>query len=1359
MRKYPYFPVITSILLLSMAFHGIIISLPDTETGLVVKTPSPGIPTTDREATRALDWAEWVDGNHPISIDGNAEDWATYTQHAMGTGSNTVNLTIANDNSYLYICANAISDVTDTEQKNDKFQAFFDGDNDNTAPTWINDQTANENTKDNWFVLNGDRDMTSDETDAYNDAGLINKRDNGQICLWYNQGTWIDEWGYQWRVGFNGNPQPHMIYEIKIPFSKWNWHAGDPIGAGFQVTKAAGGNPSLIGKYPAGFSLDNIGGWKDLFLATQNDRPSYSNPKSTPSNINNDGINETLLTVEATDPDGSISHVSIDLTEIGGGSEVSMMDDGSHGDVASGDGVYSYKTSVSTSKPAATYELPFTITDDHTPNVGTAYGAIRLTVTQANRAPEIKPGALSKVTILEDQSAAFIDLTEIFYDPDAQDVMTYFMKTNASWDSQYSSPLAEYRVLINDTIKIVPEQDRFGTDALLLKVRDVEGLWVDAPFSLTVIIQPTNDPPRITEVCGTDIIITPLSLRAPEDTWTAITFKADDIDGDPLDYKLNISDAIPDMRKGKDFYFYRDNGTLTIRPSNQHVGFYSLLLTVEDDNGGEDSLEISLEIENTNDQPSLEKISTMYVDQDEEMEIIPEATDDDIVYGDTLTYSTNFTEEVKVPLTENNFRFDRETGVFWFKPDRYMVQTYFTHIRVEDASMDFHQRDFKIMVININDPPEAPSFVHTGGEKNLTVRFTAGDCSDPDNDLLTYMWNFGDGSRNPNGEDLVEVEHSYAEEGTYTVMLSISDGQMTNSSTRVIQVTAPDDNVVPPGKKFRYWGRVTDARNNPVGKALISVEQIKGDAGDFVPSTSTDSKGNFELFLPPGSYTLRISKKDFDINSTNFEILDRDVEEYFTLSQQDTVEESTEGAAEISPLLLVLIVSILLISVAIILIIVIKKKKQRKEEAPIPHHIMVHQYPPVPPGGPPVRQGRLPPVPQHQAPPPGSRPMPPPVHSPYSPEALSKGNIAVSGVHSNAPRGKQPEPEKVELAKPRIVKPPRPPKFKGKKEKGSRPGEGRGKLTDGTGDMLSLPPKGMELKSPDMDVEPEKERMDIDAEYDGISEVGERVDTFGPGEPGSREKMDELFDIPEPIITSGKKASARDQLREMADGDKSRGGDKSAIKGIFDGLDDRIDKPGSKVDSSPETLAKIPVKQIAISKETGEQLRLCDICKGYFEPSHGTCPYCGGQQIEEEETDECPSCGSEVAMDMIFCNKCGSNLRKVRAKRFSNRDGSRGVKDGGPADKVECPKCGKMLQRNMKLCNACGAPLDPSESSTRNNKHTPEPNFPTQEPASPAVTVHENVECYQCGGLIPVTTLERPVVVICPGCGTQGQLQ
>jgi hypothetical protein len=34
----------------------------------------------------------------------------------------------------------------------------------------------------------------------------------------------------------------------------------------------------------------------------------------------------------------------------------------------------------------------------------------------------------------------------------------------------------------------------------------------------------------------------------------------------------------------------------------------------------------------------------------------------------------------------------------------------------------------------------------------------------------------------------------------------------------------------------------------------------------------------------------------------------------------------------------------------------------------------------------------------------------------------------------------------------------------------------------------------------------------------------------------------------------------------------------------------------------------------------------------------------------------------------------------------------------------------------------------------------------------------EVVECYKCGGLITITTSQRPVIIACPTCGTKGEV-
>ena len=61
-------------------------------------------------------------------------------------------------------------------------------------------------------------------------------------------------------------------------------------------------------------------------------------------------------------------------------------------------------------------------------------------------------------------------------------------------------------------------------------------------------------------------------------------------------------------------------------------------------------------------------------------------------------------------------------------------------------------------------------------------RFSAA-ASDADGDTLTYRWDFGDGSTGAGAL----VEHAYAKAGTYTAVVTVSDG--TESVTDSVTLT------------------------------------------------------------------------------------------------------------------------------------------------------------------------------------------------------------------------------------------------------------------------------------------------------------------------------------------------------------------------------------------------------------------------------------------------------------------------------------------------------------------------------------------------------------------------------------------
>jgi glucose/arabinose dehydrogenase len=129
---------------------------------------------------------------------------------------------------------------------------------------------------------------------------------------------------------------------------------------------------------------------------------------------------------------------------------------------------------------------------------------------------------------------------------------------------------------------------------------------------------------------------------------------------------------------------------------------------------------------------------------------------------------------------------------------------------------------------NLN-PVAQVSAVPTSGQAPLNVVFDAGGSQDPDNDPLTYTWNFGDGSPAASG---VTVSHTYQTQGLYSAVLTVSDGRGgMDTETQTITVgTAPVATITAPatgsfysaGDTIFYQGTATDSEDGPLPPGAFS---------------------------------------------------------------------------------------------------------------------------------------------------------------------------------------------------------------------------------------------------------------------------------------------------------------------------------------------------------------------------------------------------------------------------------------------------------------------------------------------------------------------------------------------------------
>ncbi len=142
--------------------------------------------------------------------------------------------------------------------------------------------------------------------------------------------------------------------------------------------------------------------------------------------------------------------------------------------------------------------------------------------------------------------------------------------------------------------------------------------------------------------------------------------------------------------------------------------------------------------------------------------------------GDSLTYTWDFGDSTTA------------TGVT--ATHTYTVEeTYTATLIVSDSeTSDTASVTISAGVIIENESPVAALTTDvTSGNIPLTVSFDASESSDPEDDALTYAWDFGDGSTGSGAT----TSHTYTEEGTFTAEVIVSDYEHSDTASITIEAT------------------------------------------------------------------------------------------------------------------------------------------------------------------------------------------------------------------------------------------------------------------------------------------------------------------------------------------------------------------------------------------------------------------------------------------------------------------------------------------------------------------------------------------------------------------------------------------
>jgi PKD repeat protein len=157
--------------------------------------------------------------------------------------------------------------------------------------------------------------------------------------------------------------------------------------------------------------------------------------------------------------------------------------------------------------------------------------------------------------------------------------------------------------------------------------------------------------------------------------------------------------------------------------------------------------------------------------------------------------------------------------------------------------------------VPVNSPPTA---VFNASCTELSCSFDASASSDSDGSIVSYSWEFGDGSTATG----ISAAHTYGTDGTYLITLTVTDnGGASSSTSQSLTLTSATPSNAPPVADFTFACTELDCSFDASGSndADGNIVSYVWDFGDGVTATGVNAA---HLYAADGSYTVTLTVED-----------------------------------------------------------------------------------------------------------------------------------------------------------------------------------------------------------------------------------------------------------------------------------------------------------------------------------------------------------------------------------------------------------------------------------------------------------------------------------------------------------------